>query len=119
LQLSGNAVGLLFNKRNLSPIHARRIGAPIVASLAIGASLLAADRVIDGAQYSLDSNIPTSVHNINPKLDRLARIPESGAFDFAISVDPNHDPRNGVADFQMQLGSSPEPGDLVAVPINK
>lgn len=65
------------------------------------------------------STIPTSERNLDPAEYKVEQIPSEGAFDFAAHVDPNHDPRNGVARFQDQLGHEPEPGDAVAVPISQ
>jgi|GEM_PF-6591387 len=64
------------------------------------------------------STIPDTEQNLNPHEYKMEGIPAEGAFDFAAQVDPNHDPRNGVIRFQDQLGHDPEPGDMVAVPVD-
>ncbi|HZL07686.1 MAG TPA: hypothetical protein VFC50_00645 [Candidatus Dormibacteraeota bacterium] len=64
------------------------------------------------------STIPGTETNLDPTKYKKEVIPAEGAFDFAEQVDPNHDPRNGVDQFDHQVGHDAQAGDVVAVPID-
>jgi hypothetical protein len=120
LHAAGNIV-TFGNKWNLTPYQLRQAGAVILTAAAVAPVMHVARPVVrgivSGAEYEMDSNIPTSEAHINSRLDVIEPIPSTGAFDFAESTDPDHNPEQGVYNFTRQLhGQAPEPGDLVAVP---
>jgi hypothetical protein len=113
-------IGEFFSRddHSLTPSQLRRKGLAMAVGITLFASA-SAPILMSRADTISSSTIPGSERNINPEKYKLEPIPSSGAFDLAEQVDPAHDPRNGLNRLQEQLGHTPEPGDVVAVPTPK